>query len=257
MHGMNSSISISNALGHGPADKRMEILRLIGQTGSISQAARTAQVSYKAAWQAIDTLTNLAGVGLVEKVVGGAGGGGAKLTEAGQRLLDTAALLERVRDEILTQLQVGGTEHANVPLSQLAIRTSMRNQLPCRVCGLEGTGQIVRVILQLPGGEALVSRITRASAELLALAEGQTVLALFKATAVTVVRQAELPPDTGGNVLPGRVARIARGADEDELVVALQAGLQVVGFCAGGSKLRPGSPVAAVVDESAVVLSLA
>ena len=47
------------------ADKRIDILRQIGQGGSISQAARAVGVSYKAAWQAIDTLTNLAGVPLV------------------------------------------------------------------------------------------------------------------------------------------------------------------------------------------------
>jgi molybdate transport system regulatory protein len=37
------------------------VLRRVGQTGSISQAAREAGISYKAAWQAIDTLTNLSG----------------------------------------------------------------------------------------------------------------------------------------------------------------------------------------------------
>jgi molybdate transport repressor ModE-like protein len=47
------------------ADRRIAILRGIAQSGSISQAARDVGVSYKAAWQAIDTLTNLAGVPLV------------------------------------------------------------------------------------------------------------------------------------------------------------------------------------------------
>lgn len=56
-------------------DKRFDILRRIGETGSISEAARTAGVSYKAAWQAIETLSNLAGSPLVEKVVGGSKGG--------------------------------------------------------------------------------------------------------------------------------------------------------------------------------------
>ena len=75
---MQQSESLVNALGHGLADKRIDILRQIGQGGSISQAARAVGVSYKAAWQALDTLTNLAGVTLVERVVGGVGGGGAK-----------------------------------------------------------------------------------------------------------------------------------------------------------------------------------
>ena len=52
---MARSLVTAAALGHGPADKRLEILQLVGRHGSISQAARSAGVSYKAAWQAIDT----------------------------------------------------------------------------------------------------------------------------------------------------------------------------------------------------------
>src|SRR6478752_9212100 len=91
----------TDALGHGLSDKRIDILRGIGRSGSISQAARQAKVSYKAAWQAIDTLTNLAGVALVERAVGGSGGGGATLTPAGQKLLAVAGLLNETRSQVL------------------------------------------------------------------------------------------------------------------------------------------------------------
>src|SRR5256885_4643264 len=78
------------ALGHDLADRRIAILRHIAAGHSISQAAREAGVSYKAAWQALDVLTNLAGRALVERSVGGAGGGGARITQAGQSLLALA-----------------------------------------------------------------------------------------------------------------------------------------------------------------------
>ena len=70
-------LPLADVLGYEASDKRIDILRRIGQAGSISEAARGAGVSYKAAWQAVATLTNLAGVPLVDKAVGGAGGGGA------------------------------------------------------------------------------------------------------------------------------------------------------------------------------------
>ena len=70
----------THTLGYAQADKRLLILQLVGEHGSISQAARTAGISYKAAWQAIHTLTNLAGEPLVDSSVGGTGGGGARLT---------------------------------------------------------------------------------------------------------------------------------------------------------------------------------
>ena len=98
---MGKSLVSAAALGHGPADKRMEILHLVGRHGSISQAARSAGVSYKAAWQAIHTLTNLAGEPLVDSSVGGAGGGGARLTPAGERLLAAAEQLDSARRGVL------------------------------------------------------------------------------------------------------------------------------------------------------------
>ena len=42
---MQQSESLVNALGHGMVDKRIDILRQIGQGGSISQAARAVGVA--------------------------------------------------------------------------------------------------------------------------------------------------------------------------------------------------------------------
>ena len=56
----DSSSSLLQALGHPLSDRRLQVLRALGECGSISQAARAVGVSYKAAWQAIDTLSNLA-----------------------------------------------------------------------------------------------------------------------------------------------------------------------------------------------------
>lgn len=47
--------------GHG----RIALLDAIGQTGSITAAAKAVGLSYKAAWDAIDTMNNLAGEPLV------------------------------------------------------------------------------------------------------------------------------------------------------------------------------------------------
>src|SRR5689334_11542182 len=101
---MAKKLKLESALGHLAADKRLEILRQVGQGGSISQAARDAGVSYKAAWQALDTLSNLAGAALVERAVGGAGGGGARLTAGGVQLLAVAGELEAARAQVLARI---------------------------------------------------------------------------------------------------------------------------------------------------------
>ncbi len=249
------ALQFSQALGHDAADKRLDILRRIGQVGSISEAARGAGVSYKAAWQAIETLSNLAGQALVEKAVGGSGGGGARLTPAGQRLLQAAELFAQARASVLSRLDhdsPGGIRPAD--LLGLGLRTSMRNQLPCRVSALESDAAQVRVTLDLADGRRLHSRITGESAELLGLVPGLPVIALCKATAVTVADV--LAPRPGVNLLHGTVGRISAAQHGSEVSLQLLPGLHLVGFTPAGVALQPGQPAMAAVDESAVVIAV-
>jgi molybdate transport system regulatory protein len=256
--------TLADALGHEVADKRLDILRRIGQAGSISEAARGAGVSYKAAWQALDTLSNLAGTPLVERTVGGSGGGGAQLTAMGTQLLQAADTLHALRAQALAQLALpqANTPHpTHRPTQQLAalgLRTSMRNQLPCQVVRLSRSGQATRVHLVLADGSPLVSRITRASAELLGLTANLQVLALAKATAVAVAAQDAAPPSTGaaGNRLVGIVTRIARASTGDEVVLTLPSSLNLVGFAPPGLRLVKGQAAVAMLEESAVVLAI-
>ena len=171
----NFSLSLADVLGHEVTDKRIDILRRIGEVGSISEAARGAGLSYKAAWQALETLTNLAGVPLVEKVVGGTGGGGAALTPAGQRVLQAAHALAAARQQVLSRLH--SDDDAATGRAALALRTSMRNQFPCTVGKVRAVGGQVRVQLLLADGQALHASITRVSAQLLDLTAGLGVLA--------------------------------------------------------------------------------
>ena len=62
---------------------RIALLAAIQQTGSITGAAKAVGMSYKAAWDAIDTMNNLAGTALVVRATGGKGGGGTTLTREG------------------------------------------------------------------------------------------------------------------------------------------------------------------------------
>lgn len=255
---MQQSVSFLDALGHGVADKRIDILRQIGQGGSISQAARAVGVSYKAAWQAVDTLTNLAGAPLVERVVGGAGGGGARLTPAGLQLLAAADAMQQARATVLAGLGEGGVVQAAA--ARLAVRTSMRNQWPCTVQGMQACGQIVRVQLRGAGhagaGLQVYARITRESAELLGLRTGSPVQALCKATAVRVLPAGDAPQGPAANHWTARVTRVSRGELGDEVAAQLDAGVQMVGFAQPGLGVRTRSHAVMAVEESAIVLAV-
>ncbi len=71
------------ALGPG----KVELLALIGQTGSINRAAKRMGMSYMRAWSLVQTMNRCFKQPLVFAAHGGKGGGGAELTESGRRVL--------------------------------------------------------------------------------------------------------------------------------------------------------------------------
>lgn len=259
-----NNANLTDALIDSASDKRLEVLRLVGQSGSISQAAREVGISYKAAWQAIDTLTNLSGVALVDRTVGGSGGGGARITAQGQALLALADELASARRQVLSRFAGGAAL-----LSGLGLRTSMRNQLPCTVLRCEALAPLdpmATVTLQTPGGAVLQSSVTWESADLLGLASGLAVLVLCKATAVRVLAlQAEdssalVMADSGlpdHCQLVGLVERVTPGQGRDEVVLALEGGGHWVGFATHPFTAVAGQSAAARMGTDALVVGLA
>ena len=66
---------------------RIELLKLIKETGSISQAAKKMGMSYKAAWDSVDIMNSYSETPLVERAIGGRQGGGTVLTKAGEHFV--------------------------------------------------------------------------------------------------------------------------------------------------------------------------
>jgi len=67
---------------------RVELLQQIGRYGSIAAAARSMGMSYRNAWLEVDEMNRLAPTPLVEKETGGVGGGHARLTAEGQKIIE-------------------------------------------------------------------------------------------------------------------------------------------------------------------------
>ncbi len=82
---------------------RTVLLERIQSLGSISAAARSMQMSYRHAWELVESMNRQAPHPLVRKVVGGSGGGGAELTEAGLEALATFHDLQQTFLEFLEQ----------------------------------------------------------------------------------------------------------------------------------------------------------
>ncbi|MFB9867109.1 winged helix-turn-helix domain-containing protein [Vreelandella sulfidaeris] len=78
-------------IGPGKAD----LLDMIDQVGSISAAGRSLKMSYKKAWQLIETMNNHFSSPLVVTSAGGNERGGAHLTELGKQVLSHYRALEK------------------------------------------------------------------------------------------------------------------------------------------------------------------
>lgn len=74
-----------DALLIGPG--KIDLLVAVGETGSISAAARTTGIGYKRAWVLLDEVRTACGREVVATAAGGSGGGGATLTDFGQALI--------------------------------------------------------------------------------------------------------------------------------------------------------------------------
>ncbi len=66
---------------------RLELLQHIQQTGSINKAAQAMDMSYKRAWDLVQSMNRQADAPLVSTQTGGSTGGGAVVTEEGEKFL--------------------------------------------------------------------------------------------------------------------------------------------------------------------------
>jgi len=79
------------AMGPGKA----ELIARIGETGSISAAARAMGMSYRRAWQLVEALNHDFREPVIATAIGGTRGGGARVTPFGERLLGQFRAMER------------------------------------------------------------------------------------------------------------------------------------------------------------------
>ena len=207
--------------------RRIALLKQIDQTGSISQGAKHAGISYKSAWDAINEMNQLSEQPLVDRATGGKGGGGAVLTRYGQRLIQLYDLLAQIQQkafDVLSDDDALPLDSLLAAISRFSLQTSARNQWFGTITGRDRqqVQQHVEVLLA-DGQTRLTVAITAQSAEKLGLDEGQEVLVLLKAPWVgitldpAVARQAD-------NQLSGRISHIECGSGQCEVLMTLADG---------------------------------
>jgi len=233
--------------------QRIELLRHIAEQGSITRAAKSAGMSYKGAWDAIDELNNLAP--LVERSIGGKGGGGARLSAQGERVLRLYQKLQVLQAQVLEAAE----EASDLDLlGRLMLRTSARNQLQGRVERVDSRGRSDIVRLALGGELHLDAQITHDSTLSLGLEIDTPVVALIKAGWLQLLATDQPAPD-GHNCLSGVVQQIIDDpAGPSEVRIGLNNGQTLCALSApehlASIDARHGATLNAVFSPSYVLL---
>lgn len=213
--------------------QRIALLQHIAEQGSITRAAKSAGLSYKATWDAIDELNNLAQKPLVERSVGGRGGGGAKLSAEGERVLRLYRRLQALQAQVLEATEESGDLDL---LNRLTLHTSARNQLLGRISAITRHGHKEMIRLELAGELFIDAQITHDSTLRLHLELGLEVVALIKAGWLELLPVGQVAT-TGHNSLTGKIEAILDAEDGPSEVKILLSGGQTLCALAGQAQL--------------------
>lgn len=156
------------------------LLRHIGETRSIAEAARTVGVSYRSAWGRITKLEASVKQSLVKRQPGGKQGGVAELTPFAKELV---VEFRRTRKYLFGALD----DRDN--WENLAYRLSARNRIGARVTNVKVGDIASEVKLVTTEKGTLTSIISNEAVRELGLKEGDEVEVVIKATEVMIAKR--------------------------------------------------------------------
>ncbi len=160
---------------------RANLLREIRESASIAKAAEKLSIPYRTAWEHIKRMEDAMGSPLVKTYRGGAkGGGGARLTEEGERVLREYEKYEQYLERLLEDKEYW---------EALYMKISSRNRLGGIVKGIEKGEVAASVRIEVTAPIVITALITKAAVEDLELKVGDEVEAVIKATEVMVSKE--------------------------------------------------------------------
>jgi molybdate transport system regulatory protein len=156
------------------------ILEAIAKENSITKAAEKLDMSYRYVWNYIQKIESTVGEPIVETYKGGkSGGGGAKLTETGKRLLEEYARLEACLSEFLVEAKRSEVK---------GLKLSARNRFKGKVVAVEKGVITAKVKIEVKMPVVVTSVITKEAVEDLDLKVGDEVEAIVKSTEVMIAK---------------------------------------------------------------------
>lgn len=242
---------------------RILLLEKIDETGSLTAAAKACNLSYKAAWDSVQSMNNLSEKALLRTSTGGRGGGGASLTDEGRRVVKIFREIQREQERVLAKFSEhydDFDEYVRI-LRRISMKISARNSLSGTIKDIKRGSVNAVVHIALRGNDTVTSSITIESVDGMGLKPGQPVYAIIKATNVMIGTE-----EKGGmrlsarNVLPGRVSKIMPGPVMSEVILDLPGGNSISSIITRESaeslSLTEGMNAIAIFKASSVIVGV-
>ncbi len=248
-----------SAVGHD----RIRLLQAVAREGSITAGAKAAGLTYKAAWDALDAMTNLFGQPLLQTRTGGKAGGGANLTPTGLLVIEAFGRLEaemtRVFRSLAPALAGSGITPFNL-VSGFLMRTSARNALRGSIVSIQSDTLSAEVAVAVSGDTTIYALVTAESVRELGLCVGREAVVLIKAPFVIIAPGAEPPMVSVRNCIRGTVRRCDISAINAELVLDIgnekTLAASISARSAEAMGLLPGQPACALFDAAHVIIAI-
>lgn len=235
------------------------LLEAILNTGSISAAAKSVGISYKTAWERLERLNNLAKSPLVSRSSGGSKGGGTQLTEYGLKVIEGFTELKLQHQQFLQTInnQLKSIDDISGFVKHTALQASARNQFLGHISSLQTGAVNTEVLIDITPGLQLVAVVTEFSREEMGLLVGEQVLAMIKASSVTLALGKEFKV-SARNRFSGVIARIERGAVNTDVSIDLgdskTLSAMITNHSADALQLTEAMPISAFFKASSVIL---
>lgn len=264
MKKLTRTVSLLSQLSHEShhEDQALALLQAIASNGSINQAAKSVGLSYKAAWERIETLNNLSPMPLIIRQTGGSGGGGTMLTDYGRIFLAKAQLFQQQLKKLIAFFQDTPEEAFAMlkTLKGMEMKISARNVWLGNVSAVEKGAVNSVVTIALKGEDTIVSVITDNSVQRLGLIPGSEVLAIVKAPSVMLSQEIDPKKISARNILHGTINRIVAGVVNDEVIIDIAGGNTVTSILTSESVRRmglaQGMKISAIIKASSVLLAI-
>ncbi len=240
-------------------EKRIDLLFAIQKEGSISKAAKVVPMSYKSAWEAVDSMNNLSPTPIVQKETGGKGGGGTKLTTYGENLLKTYQVLKKEQEKFLenltnmTDMDTGTLK----TIKRFAMQISARNQIQGIVKEVILGDVNANVILIPKSGHEIFSNISKNSVINMDIKEGAQMVAIFKSSNVLLTTSNDITI-SGRNKIKGIIKDIHEDAVNSEVTIDIGDNETITSVITVEAikelKLEIGTEVTAIIKSSDIMI---